>query len=93
MKKAVWILKKEISQNRGYFILLSSVSLLLGILLHYGFNSYNRIAALAVHENWDADIVVLPKGIGLQDLRQELLSGKSKAFLPEALFRMMSKVM
>jgi hypothetical protein len=86
MKSLLWIAKTEVVQNKWHFIFISLISLLLGISFCYLRQAHQRIASLAIHETWNADLVVLPKGVSLNDFRDELLTGTSSAFLPEAMF-------
>ncbi|MGZ3803209.1 MAG: hypothetical protein ACXVB4_03295 [Pseudobdellovibrionaceae bacterium] len=87
MKSTLWIFQTEIKQNKYFFILLAATALLLGFFLGFGYESFKKIEAFGSIDQWDADIVVLPKGITLADLKTEILSGQTTAFLPEALFK------
>lgn len=86
MKSLFWIAKTEARQNKWHFIFISLISLLLGISFCFIRQAHQRIASLAIHELWNADLVILPKGITLNDFREELLTATSSAFLPEAMF-------
>ncbi len=86
MKSLFWITKTEVLQNKWHFVFISLVSLLLGISFCYLQKAHQKITNLTIHESWNADLVVLPKGISLDDFREELLTGSSSAFLPEAMF-------
>ena len=86
MKALTWIVQTELKQSRLHFVLMTLVSLIFGFTINLGFKAQQRVASLAVKEVWNADLVILPKGLSLEDLRQELLSGSSKSFLPEAIF-------
>lgn len=86
MKNIFWIFKTEFMQNKIFFILTTLTSVFLGICAVQGNYAIDKIESLSVHEKWNADVVVLPKGMGLADLKQVILSGEPNHFLPEALF-------
>lgn len=86
MKNNIWILKIELLQNKGNFLFIILISFLLGMSLRLALKAESRISELVSGETWNADLVILPKGISLADFRQELLTNQTSAFLPEALF-------
>ena len=86
MKKSLWILKTELTQNKLHFILIALIALALGIGVRLGILAERRVSELTTGVGWNADLVVLPKGISLADLKEELLTHQTRAFLPEALF-------
>lgn len=86
MKNILWIFKTEFLQNKVFFLLTVLTSLFLGICAVQGKFAIDKIESLSVHEKWNADVVVLPKGMALADLKQEILTGSPTLFLPEALF-------
>ncbi len=86
MKKSVWIFKTEFLQNKIFFSLTFLASLLLGSCLIQGKFALEKIESLTVHERWNADVIVLPKGLNVADLKQEIISGKPTRFLPSALY-------
>jgi hypothetical protein len=79
MNSQFWIVKTEVRQNLPHFLLMALVALIFGYSIGLGYQAYQKISSLSVHENWNADVVVLPKGLTLEDLHQELLTGTSKA--------------
>lgn len=86
MKTSFWIFLTELIQNKMHFSLVAAVSFLLGLTLVLAGGAYKKISTLSQPTNWKADLAVLPKGISLTDFREELLTGKSRELLPDALF-------
>lgn len=86
MKPLFWIVQTEARQNKWHFVFMALISTLLGISFCYMLKAHQQIASLTIHENWNADLVILPKGITLNDFREELLTATTSAFLPEAMF-------
>jgi hypothetical protein len=86
MKNLVWIIKTELIQNKILTLFLCGVAILLGISLSLAWQAESEIYRLFAEEKWNADLIVLPKGITLQDFRQEILSGVTTDFLPEVMF-------
>lgn len=78
--------RNEIRQNRFYLVALFLVSICFGASLMLTAGSAKKIALLSTHETWNTDLVILPKGISLEDFRKEILSGQTQALLPEAMF-------
>lgn len=86
MKSIFWILKIEFFQNKFHFYLIFLIAFLLGVSGILSLQAERKISELAIHDQWDADMVVLPKGVTLNDFRSEILSAKTTEFLPEAMF-------
>ena len=86
MKSVSWLLQTELKQSKIHFLLIAALSVLLGFALTLTGKAEKKISDLSHQDLWNADMVVLPKGITLGDFREELLSGRSTAFLPEAMF-------
>lgn len=80
------IIKNEIAQNPFHFLLIVLISLLLGASLNISYRAEQKIAALTNSDSWNADLVVLPKGVSLLDLKSEMQSNQTSDFLPVAMF-------
>jgi hypothetical protein len=86
MRKLSWLLTTEVKQGISYFLILFLTSLVLGISTSLDLKAERKIAEISSEEDWGADLAVIPKGMSLIEFKRELLSGKTTAFLPEALF-------
>lgn len=86
MKNIFWIVKTEAIQSKSYFLLLFLTAFVMGASFSLIKKAEKRILAISSEENWDADILIVPKGITLIDFKREILSGNLSALLPEALF-------
>lgn len=86
MRSLGWILKTEIRQSRWFFLIAGTVALISGISLGVGFYYSQQILQMTSLGDWNAELVILPKGLSLLDLQEEITSGISRSFLPEAIF-------
>lgn len=86
MKTNYWILKTELQQNKKHFLILFIVSLFLGIFAHVARKAETEIKKMYITEKWNADVLVLPKGVTITDFISDLNKGMARAFLPEAMF-------
>jgi hypothetical protein len=64
---------------------------LLGFTLSSMLIVKKQIEALVRPVNWDADIIILPKGVSLDGLHRSLLTGKAEGLIPLALFETLEK--
>lgn len=86
MKTIFWLFKIETRQNYLHILLVCLASVFLGTGAKLAWKAQKKISSLVTVEQWNADLVVLPKGIGLEDFRKELQTGQTTAFLPEAMY-------
>lgn len=86
MKKIFWLVQTEIDQSRSYFTLIFFTAFVMGSSFSLIKKAEKKILEISSEASWDADILVVPKGITLIDFKKEILSGDSSALIPEALF-------
>lgn len=86
MKSIFSILKIEICQNRLQVAAVMIFSFLAGLMLMVAEKAYQKVSQLVKPVEWSADLVIMPKGLTLQGLAQEILEAKTTHFLPLALF-------
>jgi len=86
MKKIFWLVRTEIVQSKSYFTLIFFTALVMGSSFSLIKKAEKKILEISSEASWDADILVVPKGITLIDFKKEILSGDSSALIPEALF-------
>lgn len=76
----------EIKQSFAYYSILAIICFSIGISLGFSVKIVEKLNRLVPLDDWSADLVVLPKGVTLDDLKTNLTSGVSKAFLPKVLY-------
>ena len=76
----------EIKQSFAYYCMLGVICFCIGISLGFSTKIVEKLNRLVPLEDWSADLVVLPKGVTLSDLKNDLINGVSKAFLPKVLY-------
>lgn len=87
LNKSIHAAALEFKQSFTYWFFLILICFLTGFSIDQAQISLTKVFDLIHIEPWQADLVILPKGISLEDFRKELLSGKTKAFIPEILYQ------
>lgn len=76
----------EIRQNVKLTVTLVFVSLLLGVSIAMVRQVERKIASLALPIRWGAELAIIPKGLTLDQLAENLKLGRAPALLPLAMF-------
>ncbi|CAN5515834.1 hypothetical protein BH10BDE1_BH10BDE1_14040 [soil metagenome] len=76
----------EIRQNLKLTATLVIVSLLLGISIAMVRQVERKVASLALPIRWGAELAIIPKGLTLNQLAENLKVGQAPALLPLAMF-------
>lgn len=63
------------------------LSLMLGLILSTAFNFKDYLNSLFKPINWAADLIILPKGLTVQQAHQDILQGQPSGLLPQALYQ------
>ena len=84
--KPMTIVWTETKRHLKLTFALIVTGLCLGAGSHFAILVQDAIRNFAKPVPWNVDLAILPKGVGLDDLAQEILSGHSKAVIPEVMF-------
>lgn len=76
----------EFRQNKALWLSLAAGCFVLGLVLSVALHVKDQLRGLVQIRAWNADMVVIPKGMTLRGLEKEMLSGETSALLPLALF-------
>jgi hypothetical protein len=84
--KTVTLLRTELLQNSVQWLAVAAACLVLGLVLRVALGIESQLSALTEVRDWNADLVVVPKGVTLKALEREILLGETSTLLPRALF-------
>lgn len=87
MKKIVWIIRKELIESKWQYLATYSFSLILGLVICLSFKTNQMLNKLNAFPNWDADMIILPKGENPDSLEKSIANGISKNLLPKLIYK------
>jgi hypothetical protein len=76
----------EIRQNLKLAVTLIVVSLLLGLSISMVVQVEQKVSSLAVPIRWGAELAIIPKGLSLDQVAENMKLGRAPALLPLAMF-------
>lgn len=77
----------EFKQSFVYWFFLIVICFTTGFAVFSAQRSLQKVLELIHIEKWEADLVILPKGISLEDFRKELVTGITRAYIPQLLYK------